>query len=99
MESSEEEGIKMQHLGALEKRNSDLRRKLAELEMLKKSVSRQQLMDMKEKLEETEIEELRNEKLKYEEDFNKEIERLKKADLQNKLESLEKKEVMYYSVI
>lgn len=94
MESSEEDELKVMNLGDLERRNVELRTKLAELNMLKKSVSRKQLVDTKQMLEEAEIEELKKARLNYEKDINSKIERLKKTELQNELETLEKKEVI-----
>ncbi|XP_054258952.1 uncharacterized protein LOC128983619 [Macrosteles quadrilineatus] len=75
------------------RKNAELKRKLAELKLLRKKVRQQQLKDVKRRLEDAEIEVLREEKRKYEAKQEQEINKLRQNEIEDELIEMEKKEV------
>uniref|UniRef100_A0A1B6K2Z8 Uncharacterized protein n=2 Tax=Homalodisca liturata TaxID=320908 RepID=A0A1B6K2Z8_9HEMI len=93
LEPSEEADLNYLDVDQLKKANENLRMKIAELKMLRKSVRQQQMMDLRRKLQEAEVAALKEEQRHHIERFNLDVDRLKQKELEDQLLNLERKEV------
>ncbi|KAG8310373.1 hypothetical protein J6590_064958 [Homalodisca vitripennis] len=93
LEPSEEVDLNYLDVDQLKKANENLRMKISELKMLRKSVRQQQMMDLRRKLQEAEVAALKEEQRHHIERFNQDVDRLKQKELEDQLLNLERKEV------